>query len=84
MTDTLTIRLDSRSKRKLEKLASTTARTKSFLAAEAIRAYVELNEWQIGAIHTALKQADRGRFASPAKLKRVTTKWRVRARQMAG
>ena len=39
-------------------------RTKSYVAAEAIRAYMDLNEWQIGEIKAALKEADAGDFAS--------------------
>jgi len=37
-----------------------TKRSKSFLAAEAIAAYVELNEWQIGEIAAGLAELDSG------------------------
>jgi predicted transcriptional regulator len=40
-TATVTIRLSSETKRKLERLAVDTRRSKSFLAAEAVSAYVE-------------------------------------------
>ena len=43
----LTLRVDEKLKKKLDKLAKTTQRSRSFLAAEAIREYVALNEWQI-------------------------------------
>ena len=36
----LTLRVDSKLKKKLDKLAKTTKRSRSFLAAEAIREYV--------------------------------------------
>ena len=48
MSTTMTIRLDDEVKERLDHLADATHRSKSFLAAEAIRAYVETNEWQIG------------------------------------
>ena len=47
MSEVLTIRVDRRTRSRLEKLAKAMERTKSYVAAEAIRAYVELNEWQI-------------------------------------
>jgi RHH-type rel operon transcriptional repressor/antitoxin RelB len=51
-------------------------RTKSYLAAQAIRTYVELNEWQIAEIKTALKEADAGDFATPEEVESVFNKWR--------
>ena len=44
----MTVRLDDDVKDRLGVLADATQRSKSFLAAEAIRAFVETNEWQIG------------------------------------
>ena len=43
----MTIRVDRKTKSRLEKLAKAMEHTKSYVAAEAIRAYVDLNEWQI-------------------------------------
>ncbi|MEQ1806005.1 MAG: ribbon-helix-helix domain-containing protein, partial [Burkholderiaceae bacterium] len=50
----MTVRLEDDVKDRLDGLAEATQRSKSFLAAEAIRVYVENNEWQIGEIRTAL------------------------------
>ncbi|MBM4258742.1 MAG: ribbon-helix-helix protein, CopG family [Deltaproteobacteria bacterium] len=58
MQDTLTIRVDTETKQRLEQLAKATDRTRSYLAAEAIRQYVELNEWQIQEIKQAVTEAD--------------------------
>ena len=54
MTETLSIRLDSATKQRLDALSKRSKRSKSFLAAEAIVAYVEQEEWQIGEIHAAI------------------------------
>jgi len=54
----MTIRLEDEMKVRLDRLAESTQRGKSFLAAEAIRQFVENNEWQIGEIQAALRQAD--------------------------
>ena len=79
MSTTMTIRLDDDVKDRLEHLADATKRSKSFLAAEAIRAFVDSNEWQIAEIQTALKETDAGDFASDEDVAAVARKWLVRA-----
>jgi toxin ParE1/3/4 len=66
LTDTMVIttRIDASLRAKLEALARSTKRSKSFLAAEAIAAYVELNEWQIGEITAGIKELDSGEALS--------------------
>jgi RHH-type transcriptional regulator, rel operon repressor / antitoxin RelB len=76
MSEVITIRVDRKTKTRLEKLAKAMDRTKSYVAAEAIRAYVDLNEWQIGEIKAALKEADAGDFASEEEVQAVMRKWR--------
>jgi predicted transcriptional regulator len=71
----MTIRLESAIKNRLDRLSAATNRSKSFLAAEAIREYVSINEWQIQEIRTALAEADAGDFASDADVKAFTDKW---------
>jgi RHH-type transcriptional regulator, rel operon repressor / antitoxin RelB len=75
MSLTMTIRLEETVKDKLDQLADATHRSRSFLAAEAIRAYVEVNEWQIQEIHAALAEADAGDFAGDEELAAVRAKW---------
>ena len=76
----LTLRLDGALRGKLDKLAAATRRSRSFLAAEAIRDYVALNSWQTEEIHKGLAEADRGEFAGESEVKRVAKKWVRRAR----
>lgn len=76
----LTLRVDSRLKKKLDKLAKTTQRSRSFLAAEAIREYIALNEWQIEEIQEAIQQADAGDFATDEEVEAMFKKWTKRAR----
>ena len=80
MSTTMTIRLDDDVKDRLDVLAGVTQRSKSFLAAEAIRAFVETNEWQIGEIQAALKEADAGDFAGDKDVAALAKKWKVNAR----
>lgn len=79
MSSTMTIRLEDDTRDRLEKLAKATQRSRSFLAAEAIRDYVALNEWQVGEIGKAMEEADRREFASDAEVKRFFDGWRQRA-----
>ena len=78
MTNTVTIRLEEATKNKLEKLADATHRSRSFLAAEAIKAYVDSNEWQINEIQAAIAEADAGDFASDAEVQAVIGKWTIK------
>jgi RHH-type transcriptional regulator, rel operon repressor / antitoxin RelB len=80
MLEVMTIRVDQKTKRRLEKLADATERTKSFLAAEALRSYLDLNEWQIQEIRAGVREADAGDFASDAEVEATFAKWRRRAR----
>jgi len=75
MTTTMTIRLNSELKQQLDRLAKATNRSKSFLAVEALRDFVEINEWQIREITDALKEADNGDFASDEEVNKVYSKW---------
>ncbi|MDR3418655.1 MAG: CopG family ribbon-helix-helix protein [Nevskia sp.] len=69
MSTTMTVRLEDETRERLDQLAEAMQRSRSFLAAEAIREYLELNEWQIGEIRKAVAEADRGEFASEAEVK---------------
>jgi RHH-type transcriptional regulator, rel operon repressor / antitoxin RelB len=57
-SETVTVRLPIEVKQKLEALAASTRRSKSWLAAEAIAAYVEAQSWQIQQIEAAVVLAD--------------------------
>jgi RHH-type rel operon transcriptional repressor/antitoxin RelB len=76
----LTLRLEPGLKKQLDKLAKATQRSRSFLAAEAIREYISLNEWQIEEIRKAIGEADRGEFATDKEVRQVMRKWTRRAR----
>lgn len=59
-SSTFTVRVDDRTKKRLEKLAKNTGRSRSFLAAKAIAEYLDVNEWQVARTRQALAAADRG------------------------
>ncbi len=71
----LTLRLDPSLRKQLDKLAEATRRSRSFLAAEAIREYVALNEWQIEEVKQGIEEADRGEFVTDEHVRRTMKKW---------
>ncbi len=67
MSTPMTIRLKDEVRDRLDRLA------------EAIRAFVETNEWQIGEVRAALREADAGDFASDEDVAALSRKWKVNA-----
>ena len=60
MSTVLSVRLDDDTKKRLEVLARRARRSKSFLAAEAIAAFVEAESWQLDEIQAGLEDLDTG------------------------
>ena len=69
MSDSLKLRLNPETRERLDKLAKATKRSRAALAAEAVRQYLDINEWQIAAIEAGIEDANRGRIVHHAELK---------------
>jgi predicted transcriptional regulator len=74
-TTTLTMRVPAELKEQLEKLADATHRSKSYLAGEAIRQYLDIEAWQIGEIQMAIKEADANDFATNEEVDAIVRKY---------
>jgi len=61
MSTTLSVRIDVETKKRLAALAKRARRSKSFLAAEAIAAFVEAESWQLDEIQTGIEELDGSR-----------------------
>ena len=72
MSEPVTLRLDAATRKRLDRLSKATDRSRAALAAEAIRLFVEINEWQIRAIQDGVQDAERGQFIDHTRLK---AKW---------
>ena len=72
---TVSVRIDPASKKRLEKLAKSTGRSRSFLAAEAINEYLDLNEWQVAGIAKAVSSLDRGEGVAHERVKEWVSSW---------
>lgn len=75
MTETLSIRIDASTKKKLDALSKRAKRSKSFLAAEAIAAYLESEEWQIGELQSGIEELDAGQEVSHEKVSKWLKSW---------
>jgi predicted transcriptional regulator len=72
---TFTVRIDTSAKKRLERLAKSTGRTRSFLAAEAINEYLEINEWQVAGVKRAMASLDRGEGIAHDEVKDWVASW---------
>jgi predicted transcriptional regulator len=72
---TFTVRVDSAIKKRLEKLAKSMGRSRSFLAAEAIDEYVHVNEWQVAGIKRAIQSLDRDGDVPHDQVKQWVRSW---------
>lgn len=69
----MTLRLDDETHRRLDRLASSTERSKAFLAAKALNDYLDMNEWQVEEIRQTLEAADRAPVSAFVEHRRVTS-----------
>jgi RHH-type transcriptional regulator, rel operon repressor / antitoxin RelB len=75
MSTLLTFRVKNELKEKLESLAEATQRSKSFLAAEALERYIELESWQVAHIRKGMKQAEEGLVVPGEDVDRWLASW---------
>lgn len=72
---TFTVRVDAAAKKRLERLAKNTGRSRSFLAAEAINEYLDVNEWQVSGVKQAIASLDAGEGVSQTRVKDWVMSW---------
>lgn len=72
----VTLDLSDEDRERLARLAATTGRSESVLAAEALHAYLDIQAWQLDEIRKGLAEADAGDFASPEEVEAVFRKHR--------
>jgi len=75
MSSVLTIRVTEEVKDQMDMLAEATGRTRSWIAFEAIKQYLDIESWQISELKKALAEADAGDFASDEEVEQVMRKW---------
>ena len=74
---TVSFRLEANTVERLDELAKSQARDRTFLLNEAVNAYIETQRWQIEHIQEGIRQADLGKGIPH---EQVLAKWRRRIR----
>jgi predicted transcriptional regulator len=66
--ETISFRIATGKKEKLDAIVAALGRDRSYLLNEAIDAYLEVHQWQIRHIQEGIRQADAGELASEAQV----------------
>ena len=72
---TLSFRVDPEKARRLDALATATARPKSWLLEQALDAYLEMQAWQVAHIAKGVAELDRGEGVSHAEVSAWLKTW---------
>jgi RHH-type rel operon transcriptional repressor/antitoxin RelB len=75
---TISFRLDSEKVSALDVLAKALDRDRSYLLNEAVSAYLDIQQWQLGHIKASIKQADAGRLIDHGEIKKMASHWHRR------
>jgi predicted transcriptional regulator len=73
---TLTVRIGAETRDALDAIAANLDRDRSYVVNEALEGYIELHRWQIEHIRQGLREADAGKFMTPAQMKNLTRRLR--------
>ena len=74
-TTTLTLEVPQAIQERLEEVSRSTERTKTWLALEALRSFLDLYEWQVQAIREGIADADAGRLVDHEKVVAWLESW---------
>jgi len=72
---TITVRLPIELKKRLDHLAKAADRSRSWLATDALRHYVEDQQWQLAEIEAGLRDAEAGRVVAHEEVERWLKSW---------
>jgi predicted transcriptional regulator len=72
----MTVRVESRTRKALDGIASALDRDRTYVVNDALQAYIDVHQWQIGHIRQGLREAKAGKFATNAEVSRVIARLR--------
>jgi predicted transcriptional regulator len=75
MSRSVTVELDDEIVRSLDRLAERTERSRAELVNDALRDYLDLQDWQIRKIEAGLAAAEQGDFAGDDEIARIAAKY---------
>ena len=71
----LTVRIEPTVMKRLDRLAKSTGRSRSFLAAEAIAGYLDVNKCEVRGIRSAISSLDRGEGVPQHMIEEWVSSW---------
>ncbi len=74
--ETMTVRIEPGTRKVLDKIADALERDRTYVVNEALKSYIDVHQWQIDHIRQGIRDADAGRFATAADVKRVMSRLR--------
>jgi predicted transcriptional regulator len=74
--ETLTVRIEPETRAALDAIAATLDRDRSYVVNQALASYVETHRWQVRHIQQGLREANAGKFASEADVKKTIARLR--------
>lgn len=74
-TATFTVRVPLDLKKRLDQLAKAVERSRSWLTTDALRSYVEEQQWQLAEIEAGLRDAEAGRVVPHEEVERWLKSW---------
>ena len=80
-TATFTVRVPADLKKRIDQLAEASDRSRSWLTADALRHYVEDQQWQLAEIDAGLHDADAGRVVPHEEVDRWLKSWGSKRKQ---
>ena len=75
---TISFRIDADTVQALDEVAKALDRDRTYVLNEAVRNYLEVQQWQIEQIKEGIRQADAGQVIDHAEVKRIVKTWRRR------
>jgi predicted transcriptional regulator len=73
---TVSFRLESEKVAALDSLAAAMDRDRTYLLGEAVKAYLEIQQWHLQEIEAGIAEADAGQVIDHRKVKALAAKWR--------
>ena len=75
---TISFRLEADKVSALDELAQFLDRDRTYLLAEAVQAYLDLQQWHLEQIRAGIAEADAGKVIDHRKMKAMASRWRRR------
>jgi predicted transcriptional regulator len=75
---TVSFRLESDKVSALDALADSLDRDRTYLLGEAVRAYLDSQQWQLEQIRAGIAEADASQVIDHSKVKAMASRWRRR------